>query len=237
MKTRRIIVGAIGGDLQESLGKQFGAAVATRGCILLTGGRPQTSDEIKDAAMVGAAQLDGDNVIARLIGILPGGPNTWDQPSQRRLFLSTGLRHNVRNVINGLTPDVIVVFGGSRGTLAEAAFAKAAGKRLFFCNSLARLRSNLREHFAQLTGENFETYFEAPLEIYPRAVGTARTAKGLLALIGQTLEEAVDDGSVDHLIERAVQRTEVTGPTGFPGLGGDPSSKERFEAIVAQMSL
>ena len=68
------------------------------------------------------------------------------------LLIHTGLEHNIRNVINGVTPDVIVVFGGSRGTLAEAAFALAAGKKLLFFSGqdgggVVRLRKNFEKYF------------------------------------------------------------------------------------------
>jgi len=37
-------------------------------------------------------------------------PVHWRRPSARRLFLDSGLSHNIRNVINGRTPDVVVAF-------------------------------------------------------------------------------------------------------------------------------
>lgn len=235
--SRRVIVGAIGGDGQKSIGLEFGAAVARAGYILLTGGQVKDSDEIKDAVMVGGEQAEGGDAVARLIGILPGGPIDWDTRLDKRLFLHTGLPHYVRNVINGRTPDVVVVFGGSRGTLAEAAFARAAGKQLFFCGAVARLKSNLEKYFTHASGEDFDTYFRKPLMTYPEAVGTALTAEGLVTLLAQTLERASDShGSIATLVANAANRIAAS-TTGFPGLPGEPISKKKFEDIVAQLSL
>jgi predicted Rossmann-fold nucleotide-binding protein len=149
MHKRQIIIGAFGGDRQKSVGEEFGAAVARAGYILLTGGDIRDCDEIKNATMIGAARSEDQDrkVVARLIGILPDGPREWLHPCHTRLFLKTGLPHYVRNVINGMTPDVIVAFGGGPGTLAEVAFAKAAGKEVIFYGALKRLNRDLRKYF------------------------------------------------------------------------------------------
>ncbi|WP_429226013.1 hypothetical protein [Inquilinus ginsengisoli] len=53
--------------------------------------------------------------------------------------------HNVRNVINGWTPGIVVAFTGTRGTLAEIAFARAARKPVISAaGSVARLPGGCR---------------------------------------------------------------------------------------------
>jgi predicted Rossmann-fold nucleotide-binding protein len=122
---RRLIVGVVGGDDNMRGGEELGREIARRGWILLTGGQlmerslVEATGAVKDAAMLGAVAADDG---ARLAGILPSILIKWRRPSARRLFLDTGLPHNVRNVINGRTPDVVVAFGCSQGTLAEIAF-------------------------------------------------------------------------------------------------------------------
>src|ERR1700694_4185391 len=124
---RRLIVGVIGGDKQIRPGEELGRVIAGRGWILLTGGQllersvVERRGEVKDASMLGAAAAAGEG--AGLVGIIPASPVHWRRPSARRLFLDTGLPHNIRNVINGRTPNVVAAFGGSQGTLAEVAFA------------------------------------------------------------------------------------------------------------------
>jgi SLOG cluster4 family len=94
-----------------------------RGWILLTGGQVleraavEPTGAVKDASMLGAHAAAGEG--ARLVGILPAKTVRWRRPSARRLFLDTGLPHNVRNVINGRTPDVVVAFAAARGLLLK----------------------------------------------------------------------------------------------------------------------
>jgi predicted Rossmann-fold nucleotide-binding protein len=155
MKTqrRRAIVGVIGGEGQFETSAALGRSIIRRGWILLTGGQvvpralAQQTGEVKESAMLGAAEEASGH--PRLIGILPSSLIRWDYtPGSRRLFLHTGQPHYVRNIINGRTPDAVVAFGGSRGTLAEIAFAKASGKPLFFAkDSISLLSQKLREHF------------------------------------------------------------------------------------------
>jgi uncharacterized protein (TIGR00725 family) len=237
MPGRCLVVGAIGGDRQRALGVAFGAEVAKRGWILLSGGEVADSDEIKNATMLGADGVEREGAVARLVGILPSKSVRWRRPLPRRLFLETGLPHNVRNLINGVTPDVVVVFGGSRGTLAEAAFARAAGRRLIFCEALGRLKQNVERYFGSGTDEtNSRIYFDEPVQMYPNAFATAQTSAGLLALLRHTLVNASDVVPA-QLIDAVAECDCVIGrTTGFPGLPNIPGSRERFEAIISEIS-
>lgn len=242
---RSLVVGVIGGDGQMVPGEKLGREMARRGWILLTGGevreRPfvEKRGEVKDAAMLGAACAEGEGSIARLVGIIPSSFVNWRRPSPHRLYLDTGLTHNVRNVLNGRTPDVVVAFGGSRGTLAEVAFARAAGHDVIFHSGIERLRRNLVKYFGpDAGGADYNTYFEEPVRTYPQAVGTAQTASGLVVLLGRTLADGHDFlGDPAALADVMAHMGCPAGRTGFPGLPADPGSCDRFERIIAEISM
>jgi uncharacterized protein (TIGR00725 family) len=248
VKQRRPVVGVIGGDRQSDAAKAFGKLVAKAECILLTGGKPQCTDEVKDAAMVGAVSAEADKSIARLIGIIPCTAVSWDQQSEYRLFLKTGIEHNYRNVINGVTPDVLIVFGGSKGTLAEAAFGLAVGKPLSFCvpsrdKAIARLLKNLDWHFEDKSNSSFrhniDTYLKDPVaafSFWPKGPPSVEELKAKLRDVLTRPPEAA--ANEDELISwcKEAAADAVCGPTGFPGLPGVPQSKANFERIVSNMS-
>ena len=236
MPERCFVVGAIGGDRQRSLGVAFGSEVAKRGWILLSGGEVADTDEIKNATMLGADSAERQGAVARLVGILPSKSVLWRQPSFRRLFLETGLPHNVRNLINGVTPDAVVVFGGSRGTLAEAAFARAAGRPLIFYNAVGRLKQNVERYFGAGTDENDTSiFFDEPLRMFPNAFERTQTSAGLIALLRHTLVNA-DDVAPAQLFDTVAAYRIIGRTTGFPGLPNSPGSRERFEAIISEIS-
>ena len=241
---RRVMVGVIGGDRQLGPGKEIGALIARHGWILLTGGRLRSAAEVaeegavKDASMLGAHEAHPGQ--ARLIGILPGnkcGDRLPDyRPGSRHFFLATELPHYVRNVINGRTPDIAVAFGGGCGTLAEIAFALAAGRPVLFApRSLDRLRDNLKTKLASVQQER-DKYLEKPLRQYPIAVGAAKN--GLLSLLeGHLGSQAQGAQDLETELVRAVDgRDWVEIDTGFPGLPAQGDSKKMFEEMVRQIS-
>jgi hypothetical protein len=242
MDARRIIVGAVGGDRQADAARAFGAAVARAGCILLTGGGDRDDDEVKNASVQGAlAQASAQPVTARFIGILASEASRWEARPPAGLLLHTGLKHYVRNVINGLTPDVVVVFGGSRGTLAEAAFAATAGKpTLFYAGALARLRRNCTEYFGQADSPDVERFLGGPPRHWPQLQGHAWTSDALRSTLNALLDEATDGPGGDaELVEQSVALVRAKGPpaqSGFPGLPGDDASKARFESEIERIS-
>jgi uncharacterized protein (TIGR00725 family) len=246
---RRIIIGAIGGDRQKESAMALGKAVVEAGCILLTGGKIQDSDEVKDAAMLGAASAEAGGSVARLVGILPSENIVWDESIIHRLFLQTGRPHNIRNVINGLTPDVLVVFGGSMGTLAEAAFALAARKPLFFCGLptcavIGRLLRNFRDCFSDRDGANNEDvdiFLRDPVNAFPNAwndpPSVAELKEGLANLLTNASNSAVSQTELVASCIAAATNLGPTGQTGFPGLPGDSTAKARFEANIERISI
>jgi uncharacterized protein (TIGR00725 family) len=247
---RRLLIGAIGGDAQKASALAFGAAAARAGVIVLTGGGDRCDDEVKNAVIEGA-RTNGE--AGRYIGILPGtsdpgGKAVWDRRANG-LLLHTALPHFVRNLINGVTPDVLVAFGGSRGTLAEVAFALAAGKPLFFYgngskgSAVPRLRRNFKECFERDDEDNVRTFLAEPLRVWPAIAGKAWTADDLLQLLEHRLGLVEDwDKSVDALVGQCIAAATMNGPlgsigpTGFPGLPTDPESKQRFEREIEAIS-
>lgn len=246
MDERRVIIGAIGGANQKVAAQEFGRAVAQAGCILLTGGGARDDGEVKNATVQGALAAQDTSAVARAVGVLPAERVDWEWPSSSHLLLHTGVPHNVRNVINGVTPDVLVVFGGSRGTLAEMGFAAAAGKKLFFYSgheggAVARLRKNLARYFgAGCSSNHTDLYLRQPIAAFPRAWAQSWTAEDMTALIESTLKTASNwQGSVQDLVQCCVNQVCEAGPLGeteFPGLPGCPDARQRFETAIRQIS-
>jgi hypothetical protein len=245
MCARRVLLGAIGGDRQEDAARCFGCAVAQAGCILLTGGGDKNDpnlDEVKNATVLG--MQSESPIVPRAIGVLPSETVAWDWPGPSHLLLRSGQAHYIRNLINGVTPDVVVVFGGSRGTLAEMGFAAVAGKRLFFYGgnrggAVARLRRNLASTLKQDPAD-IDCFLRQPLAAFPSAFGRPVTATEVLALIDSTLQTATDwEGSSQDLVEccvRQVSPDTLNAKTGFPGLPDQPDACARFDAAVERIS-
>lgn len=258
MTRRRIVIGVIGGDRQVEWARMFGRAVAEAGCILLTGGGDRNDQQVKNATFFGTNPPEQAAIAARAIGILPAEQGSdavaWNYFAPPHLLLETGLPHNVRNLINGVTPDVVVAFGGSRGTLAEMAFAAAARKPLYFygtsvpresnrglpdVGAVERLLGNYRKYFRHNNScRDIEEYLEAPLRAFPRVI--PETSEQLIVLMERTLESAGNwRDSATALVQscmQAVDPVSLDEPTGFPGLPGYPASKEQFEDFVRKIS-
>jgi uncharacterized protein (TIGR00725 family) len=106
----------------ENLGEAeaAGRRLAELGAIVVTGGR----GGVMEAACRGAKSAGGTTV-----GILPG----MDR-SDANEFVDIGLPTGLGELRNGLVAraaDALVAIGGAWGTLAEIAFARAAGKAVF----------------------------------------------------------------------------------------------------------
>src|SRR3954462_8907998 len=101
-----------------------GTSLAELGAILVTGGR----GGVMEAACRGAKAAGGQTV-----GLLPG----LDR-SDANDFVDIGLPTGLGELRNGLVAraaDAVVAIGGAWGTLAEIAFARAAGKDVFGVDS------------------------------------------------------------------------------------------------------
>jgi uncharacterized protein (TIGR00725 family) len=97
-----------------------GRRLAELGAIVVTGGR----GGVMEAACRGAKEGGGQTV-----GILPGFDRS-DANAYVDIALPTGLGE-MRNGLVARAADAVVAVGGAWGTLAEIAFARAAGKAVF----------------------------------------------------------------------------------------------------------
>jgi hypothetical protein len=239
-----MIIGAIGGDFHSACATELGRTIARSGLILLTGGDGSDPTQVKDAAMCGAANA-GPGVSGRRIAVLPcTALPQRTRKDETEFLLYTGKPHNVRNYINGLTPDALVAFGGSCGTLAETAFALAAGRPIRFYGTskkgatIARLRKNLA---TLARAENLDLYLTKPLEVWQDSIdGEQWNATELFSLLSDHLCRAEPwVGSVENLIGSLLSELgdrETPLQTGFPGLPGIGISKEQFEQAVTDLS-
>lgn len=237
----RCIVGVIGGDdsAQVEVAQQVGAEIAKAGHILLTGGTPIDTADVKNAALWGAHQAEKSlsplaPVRARLIGILKSERVEWDMTHPWRLFLKTGLTSFERDPINGLTPDVLIVFQGGRGTLCELAYAATAGKPIRYYKSGDALKRKFKKHVADGV---LKRVLEEALGKYSVVNGKTLTSADLIEELGRVLE----DPRVEDLVAGEIVRQGVSdafkncvslGPTGFPGLNGE---RKHFDSIVERL--
>lgn len=122
------VMGGAGRDIpQDHLAKAelLGQAVAEQGCILITGGCPG----LPLAAARGAKQRGGI-----VVGISPGlslDEHTfkYESPTEfHDVLIFTGSGLMGREVVNIRSSDIVVIVGGSSGTLGELAIAYDEGK-------------------------------------------------------------------------------------------------------------
>jgi uncharacterized protein (TIGR00725 family) len=105
---------------QAEQARAAGRRLAQLGAVVVTGGR----GGVMEAACRGAKDAGGQTV-----GILPGLDRADANP-----FVDIGLPTGLGELRNGLVAraaDAVVAVGGAWGTLAEIAFARAAGKAVF----------------------------------------------------------------------------------------------------------
>lgn len=113
-------VSVIGSGLEhEPAAEEVGRLLASRGCVVVTGGL----GEVMAAAHRGAKSAGGTT-----IAILPGESRTEANPWADHVVAS-GVGH-ARNLAVAASGDAVIAVGGSWGTLAEIAFAMRLGRRV-----------------------------------------------------------------------------------------------------------
>lgn len=122
-----VMGGATGVVSRAHLNKahQLGRAIASRGCVLITGACPG----LPLAAACGAKQVGG-----LVVGISPGlsideHVYKYRSPAEfHDVLIYTGSGLMGREVVNIRTSDIVAIIGGSSGTLGELAIAYDEGK-------------------------------------------------------------------------------------------------------------
>lgn len=118
---RRVQIAVIGagacGPEVGGLAEQVGAAIATRGAVLVCGGL----GGVMEAAARGARSQGGLSV-----GVLPGYEGRSANPNID-VVLPTGMGH-ARNVIVVSAGDAVIALPGEHGTAAEIALALKLGR-------------------------------------------------------------------------------------------------------------
>lgn len=116
MMNKRFQIGIMGASKADEplarLAEQAGRAVANVGAALVTGGR----GGIMEAASRGCAQAGGT-----VIAVTPY-TDMYEVNEWAHYVIPTGMGW-ARNCVSAISGDVIILVGGSAGTLSEAAFA------------------------------------------------------------------------------------------------------------------
>ncbi len=142
---RKIVIGVMGAgegarDSDRDLAFELGKLIATKGWVLLTGGRKVG---VMEAAGAGAKSVGG-----LTLGILPGrdseGVSEWIDLA---IFTDLG---NARNNINVLSSDVVIACGMGIGTTSEIALGLKNGKKVILLNH----SSDSQAFFLELAKEN-----------------------------------------------------------------------------------
>ena len=113
------------------MAQELGRYIASRGAILITGGR----DGVMEAASKWAKEGGG-----LIIGIVPGYRK--DANPYVDVVTVIGTR-DARNVINVRSGDVVMPVSGAAGTLSEIGLALKAGKKMIAVRSLGEVAEKM----------------------------------------------------------------------------------------------
>ena len=181
----KITVGVIGKNEQHrndvvaehtmQAAEQIGRLVAQRGGVIVTGGRAG----VMEAASKGAQQAGG-----LTIGFLPGMEKSGANPYVDVIF-PTGLGR-ARNLLTARSCDVLIMVGGSTGTLNELTIAYAEARPVVILEGSGgwadKIRGVLHEGRYLDERQTVEIHFAATAEdaveqAYTLATDTTRVAQ------------------------------------------------------------
>ncbi|HVO96396.1 MAG TPA: hypothetical protein VMT22_26290 [Terriglobales bacterium] len=185
---RKPVVGVMGASLNDALtvaeenrlkglGEALGAAVASAGCILITGATTGLPDIVtKEFRKLGGFAL----------GVSPA-QNHEEHVGRFALpddgadvILYTGFGLKGRNVVNVRSTDIVLIFGGATGTLNEFTIAYDEGKIIGVLEGSGGVADHIREIIAFCNKPAKATVlFESdPKRLVIRCVDALNTTKG-----------------------------------------------------------
>jgi predicted Rossmann-fold nucleotide-binding protein len=100
---------------------EIGDQLATRGCILLTGGTGSADDSVKDCAIRGAERARREGRVAAWVGVERTPTRGAAEGSGSGLILRPGYQHE-RNYVEAHLCDAAIALPGGPGTASEVAF-------------------------------------------------------------------------------------------------------------------
>lgn len=151
---RKTVIGVMGPgagatDKDKQNAFELGKLIATKGWILLSGGR---NEGVMDAVNKGAKSAGGFTV-----GVIPGN-NDANTSEAVDLSIITGMG-SARNNINVLSSSVVIACGMGAGTASEIALALKAGKNVVLLTD-----NQPAQNFFQDLGKGLLHVVDSPLE-------------------------------------------------------------------------
>ena len=145
------VMGASANDLSgtersrlEALAEQLGAAIAGRGCVLVTGATTGLPDMVSRSARKNGGLA---------VGISPA--ETMEEHQRfglpldgAEVILYTGFGFKGRNVVNVRSSDIVIIFGGATGTLNEFTIAYDEGKVIGILEGSGGIADHIKEILA-----------------------------------------------------------------------------------------
>jgi uncharacterized protein (TIGR00725 family) len=149
---RKTIVGIMGASLNDalseaeaaklkSMAKTLGAAIASAGCILVTGATTGLPDLVAKAFRAsGGFALGISPATDRREHLRFGLPEDGAD-----VIVYTGFGYKGRNVINVRSSDIVIIVGGATGTLNEFTIAYDEGKIIGVLEGSGGVADHIRE--------------------------------------------------------------------------------------------
>ena len=137
-------------DVLDEAGRQrlqdkaarLGAALASRGCVLITGATTGLPDMVSRAArQYGGLSVGISPAISRVEHI-----EKYKYPTDAvDVMIYTGFALKGRNVVNIRSSDVVIIFGGGMGTLNEFTIAYDEGKIIGILEGTGGVADHVRD--------------------------------------------------------------------------------------------
>ena len=145
------VMGASGGELPagetarlEAIAERLGAAIASRGCILVTGATTGLPDMVSRAA-----RKHGGLTVGISPASTPEEHEHFGLPADgAEVILYTGFGFKGRNVVNIRSSDIVIIFGGATGTLNEFTIAYDEGKIIGILEGSGGIADHIKEILA-----------------------------------------------------------------------------------------